>query len=207
MSFPVTPVLDNFNRADENPLSGGGNWVHSSLWWGGADLKLASNVVTQNAGGSASTWVPQTFAVPVEIHVEKPTQHSNAAHFEDLETLLQRGDVTDAPDGYVYEAIVGDGMWIYRLDAGVYTEIADDTSVVLSSGDAFGARQVGSTLSMWKRVSSVWSQVLSTTDVTYSGPYYLSLGRNGDGTHDNFGGGEMRVRDIIGGGMMIPFAR
>src|SRR5438309_11332522 len=27
-AFPSTPILDNFNRADEDPLSGGGNWAN-----------------------------------------------------------------------------------------------------------------------------------------------------------------------------------
>ena len=44
MNFPTTPLLDDFNRADENPLSQGGSWNRDQF---GADptLKVASSQV------------------------------------------------------------------------------------------------------------------------------------------------------------------
>lgn len=51
--FPTTPILDNFNRANEDPLSGGGNW-DTSVWAFGSDgLAVVSN---QAQGGGGSFW-------------------------------------------------------------------------------------------------------------------------------------------------------
>lgn len=62
-----TAVLDDFNRAGENPLSGGGNWARtdSGLW---TPLQLLSNHVTHQAGSntSQSHWTRQAFDGDVE---------------------------------------------------------------------------------------------------------------------------------------------
>jgi len=51
VSAPTTPILDDFNRADENPLSGGGNWAQvgapCAVLGGGGPLALVSNEATR----------------------------------------------------------------------------------------------------------------------------------------------------------------
>src|ERR1051325_5982424 len=49
----ATPILDSFNRANENPLSGGGNW--GALSSGGAQL-VNNAVASSGTGTSTSGW-------------------------------------------------------------------------------------------------------------------------------------------------------
>jgi hypothetical protein len=52
------PILDNFNRADENPLSGGGNWAQTDLGAWPTPMRLLNNSATRAIGNttSASYW-------------------------------------------------------------------------------------------------------------------------------------------------------
>jgi hypothetical protein len=48
-TFPNTPLLDDFNRADEDPLSQSGEWETGTCKAGGnRDLRVASNVVARS---------------------------------------------------------------------------------------------------------------------------------------------------------------
>ena len=51
--FPQTGILDNFTRADENPLANG-TWDQVNQCWGGALAQLKSN---QAAGAGGSQWL------------------------------------------------------------------------------------------------------------------------------------------------------
>ncbi len=66
MAFPTTSVLDDFNRADENPLSGGGNWaLLNSL---GAPLKSVSNQVGESTNAlNESYWAASNFGPDCEV--------------------------------------------------------------------------------------------------------------------------------------------
>lgn len=44
-----TTYTDNFNRANEDPLSGGGNWTHPGVSY--VNLKVSSNQVTSSTSG------------------------------------------------------------------------------------------------------------------------------------------------------------
>lgn len=52
-TFPTTPILDDFNRADEDPLSGGGNWLTTSTAFGSDWMAVSAN---QAVGGGGSFW-------------------------------------------------------------------------------------------------------------------------------------------------------
>lgn len=76
---PTTPILDDFNRPNENPLSYGGRWTgdYSGLT---GPLKLVSN---QAAGQSSITtdsyWVAEKFAVDQEVSVTVTAKPAEAA--------------------------------------------------------------------------------------------------------------------------------
>ncbi len=63
--FPVTPILDDFNRADENPLSGGWDDSGPTAFFG-QNAQLLSN----RAAGSGGSWWDATFDRCVEVYAE-----------------------------------------------------------------------------------------------------------------------------------------
>ena len=76
MPSPTTPILDDFNRADENPLSGAGNW--GGFWpqpGSPADLKLVSQRVEgiSTSKESNSFWAATTFNEDQECYATVPT--------------------------------------------------------------------------------------------------------------------------------------
>ena len=60
-AIPYNPVTDNFNRANENPLSGGGNWANFSAVGASGVIALTSNAIAAtNTIGGAAYWTPGT---------------------------------------------------------------------------------------------------------------------------------------------------
>lgn len=59
-TFPNTPIIDTFNRADEDPLSGGGTWTSAGCTAAGSRfLRNVSNQAGRSAsgaGGGAGSW-------------------------------------------------------------------------------------------------------------------------------------------------------
>ena len=55
MAFPTTGILDNFNRANENPL-GNGTWSGPLFTTDNRD-QLISNAVTLTSGNCSDYWI------------------------------------------------------------------------------------------------------------------------------------------------------
>src|SRR5262245_6888905 len=77
MAFPTTGILDDFARADENPLtgpaSGGGTWT-SPPWAGAENLKLFTGLCYPDIANPASIFgnsavYSTTFGPDVEVYV------------------------------------------------------------------------------------------------------------------------------------------
>ena len=66
MAFPTTPVLDDFNRANENPLDNG-TWTIPS---GAQIMRIISNaaVPTAVAGASVAYWSVGAFGPASEVY-------------------------------------------------------------------------------------------------------------------------------------------
>src|SRR5439155_17426005 len=75
----ATPILDNFNRANESPLSGGGNW--SALSSNGAQL-LNNAVASSGTGTSTSGW-KDTYTGDVEARATVLISTNNAGVMAD----------------------------------------------------------------------------------------------------------------------------
>ena len=55
------PLLDNFNRPDEDPLSGGGNWAQTDSGGWPTPMRLLNNSATRGTNTSASYWTQMSF--------------------------------------------------------------------------------------------------------------------------------------------------
>jgi hypothetical protein len=192
-AFPTTGILDNFNRADENPLANG-TWTCPSQT-GAGGLSLTSNQANSTFGSADCYWSPSTFGPNSEafVTITVPSGVCVALH------LRLNNPNSSSLNGYWYEwcGVAGAGndtFTIYRIDNGSFTSIAAGTQEV-SSGDSIGAEAIGSSLKMYyKAAAGSWVQVVSVTDNTYSGSGRIGLHLE-DTTEraDDFGGGTVAL--------------
>jgi RHS repeat-associated protein len=195
----VPPILDNFNRADEDPLSGGGNWARAqqNTWF---DMRIVSNVATHSASGvSMSYWTQQSF--PAGSGSVWGKYGNTDAGGGNRASLLLIKDVggTSSIDGYelareVFGAGQNDAYFLRRIDNGVRTtELAATVqNPVSATWPYFNLRRVGNTVEGWASPDNVaWTMILSATDTTYTtGTFYAAIHAQSAGIWiDDFGAG------------------
>jgi peptidoglycan/xylan/chitin deacetylase (PgdA/CDA1 family) len=178
-----TPILDNFNRANENPLSGGGNWgAISSV--GGA--QLVSNAVASPSSTTAASLWRTVFAGDVETYATIPISTNNAGLY--AETTLSSGNA----NGYLWQwqgSDVSPVFRLYRADNSVLTTLGTFSGFTLTAGDKLALRVIGDSVQGWVYHLGDWQQVASATDTTYRTGQIGVRPRGTTPIIDDFGGG------------------
>jgi peptidoglycan/xylan/chitin deacetylase (PgdA/CDA1 family)/N-acetyl-beta-hexosaminidase len=181
-----TPILDNFNRANENPLSGGGNW--SSVFSGGAQL-LNNAVASSNTGTSTSAW-RNSYTGDVEARATVLIPGNNAGVMTDA-TVNGSGQLS----GYLWQWQGGNSpatFALYREDTDNFTQLATFNGFLLTAGDQIALQVIGSSVQGWVYHLGSWQQVASATDTTYrTGKLGLRV-RGTTPIADDFGGGPVQ---------------
>lgn len=213
MAFPeVTTLLDDYNRADQDPLSGGTlGWV-SPMGFPGAgfgNTKIVSQqLANSHPTGSGSSVTTTTYGPDVCLVLELPVATLAVGCDIYLWGRVQNAG-TDNFSGYAVEYHrFSTGEYevnVLRDDAG--SDVGLDTvfspsSAILANGDALGLRCLGTTISGFYRTSGTWNQIgVDHTDATYTtaGPIAIHF-ENGTSTlrADNLSGG------TIGGATSRP---
>ena len=183
-----TPILDNFNRANENPLSGGGNW--SGLSSGG--VQLLNNAVASNGTGTSTSGWKATYTGDVEARTTVLISPDNAGVMTHA-SLNGAGQLS----GYLWQwqgANSPATFALYREDANVFTQLATFNGFLLSSGDQLALQVIGDSVQGWVYHLGSWQQVASATDTTYrTGKLGLRL-RGTTPIADDFGGGQVQAQ-------------
>jgi hypothetical protein len=182
-AFPISSVLDNFNRANEGPPPSS-NWTN----WKGSGSKVASNQWNPSGSGgdNGSYWNVQDFGPNCEVYVTGTTPGA----YTDLYSRLV--DFGNGGDGY--DAAMSDSsntIRYFRVDNGAYTAIGATISQAIANGDAIGLEIIGSTLQAYYKASGgSWVAQSSRSDSTYSGAGKLAITGQGSTVFaDDFGGG------------------
>jgi peptidoglycan/xylan/chitin deacetylase (PgdA/CDA1 family) len=177
-----TPILDSFNRANENPLSGGGNW--SALSSGGA--QLLNNAVASSAGTTTSGW-KGSYSGDIEARATVLISTDNAGLMANA-TLNGSGQLS----GYLWQwqgANSPATFALYREDANVFTTLATFAGFSLDPGDQLALRVIGDSVQGWVYHLGSWQQVASATDTTYRTGKIGVRPRGTTPIIDDFGGG------------------
>ncbi len=206
-----TALLDDFNRADEDPLSGGGNWLQTDTAFVGP-LILRGMAATHRSPGVSgdSFWTPQTFdpAVgQVEVWGCPGGGGAGAAGVAWALDFWQDAGGSGQVDGYRFRnesSGGGAGFVIYKVtNTNNVAAVSGDPGFVTGAGDATPMlmRRNGNDIEGWYSTDSGanWTMVVSMTDTSYMGPYNLACG-----IRDN-SGGQVLDWDCFGGG--IPMER
>jgi peptidoglycan/xylan/chitin deacetylase (PgdA/CDA1 family) len=180
-----TPILDGFNRANENPLSGGGNW--SALSSGGA--QLLNNAVASSGGTSTSGW-KDSYTGDVEARATVLISTDNAGLMA-AATLNGLGQLS----GYIWQwqgANSPATFALYREDANTFTTLATFDGFSLDPGDQLALRVIGNVVQGWVYHVGTWQQVASATDTTYRTGKIGVRPRGTTPIIDDFGGGAVQ---------------
>ena len=189
-AFPTTAVLDDFNRADETPLSQSGAWT-TAVISGHATLALGANQCVGSTGGANSSYRTTILGgADAEAFVTLAT-HGSSHDFAVCNRIASPGSA-GAVDGYRGQMQLGSTLRvrIQRLDNDVRTTIASVNQTIVS-GDSVGLESIGSTIAAYFKVGAgAWNQVVSVSDATYGAAGYLALQQDATfNVSDNFGGG------------------
>ena len=178
MAFPVSAVIDNFNRANGGV---GANWG-AILAAGGSTLLISNNELADNVpptdgqwttdfGPDCETYITQTSTLlPTDVGNELPPDA-----FWMFARLANMGAGTT--DGYAVK-IDGDGVGtFYRYDNSAATQLGATASVagLPAIGTKWGMSIVGNIISLYyKLAAGSWTLVTTRTDATYT-----AAGRSG----------------------------
>jgi hypothetical protein len=189
LDFPVEPlpVLDNFNRPNENPLSGGGSWG-SGASSSERCLKVVSNQLASDKTTTCSAVRVAPFGADVEVWT-RVTVLPGAGNQIRLNARLQQPGTTTY-DGYMLRTnqLSGtDEVYLERIDNGAFVRLLT-VNRELAVGNTLLFRVEGSTLEAWIKSGSAWSLVGSVDDSTYATGGSVGIGLRGKtGRLDDFG--------------------
>lgn len=191
MAFPLTPILDGFNRANEGPPPGA-EWDYP----GGANGPVvAGNQCAGNNAGDSIAW-----------YIQGGTVGPNCEAHADLTAVPAGGSVMGVgvrwdpvnQNGYLVAYDINAGtVGLYRCDAGALTLIRF-TYWVLYSGDSLGIKAIGDNFIVYyKSGVGAWGDLFTETDDTYPDAGYLWVWlTNTDTAIDNFGGGTIATSGL-----------
>jgi YD repeat-containing protein len=190
-SFPLTGILDNFNRSNG---AIGSNWGGST-----SGYSISSNQLDVSGGGEIY-WKNNQFGASQEVYVKFVTLDTSGAE-QDL--LLKSQSNTGYTSGVVEVWYSHSGqkvqVWTYTSSQG-WVQRGADISVTFANGDIFGARATAA-----GQVSVYKNGILQGTRDITAWPYYASGGyiglwfdQAGAALLDDFGGGTMPGSSLPG---------
>jgi len=191
-AVPATDFLDQFQRANEDPLSQAGAWSSTPLFGTGETLEVLSSAAGQNEGEvvQVNSFRTDDVVGDAEVHARIANTPNNNQWFYLYLHLQQAG--TAGVDGYRanwFHWISTDGLYIQKITNGVATTIAGPLALDPATGDTLLLRRWGLALELWRRNGATWTKLLSTLDGDYTSGR-LGLGMDDDdGKWDDFGGG------------------
>ena len=187
-AIPYNPVTDNFNRANENPLSFGGRWGNGVVGSSEQGLKVSSNQCASNRTTMSTGWWTTQFGPDTESYGTVATLPGNGNAVRLYVRLQTPGSA--AVDGYmlVFNQLSGtDQIVVDRITNGSLTQLSA-VNQEIAAGTTLLFRAKGTALEAWMRVGSTWTRLSRVTDSTYVGAGFAGIGIRGKtGRLDDFG--------------------
>ena len=185
-----SPLLDNFNRADEDPI--GAPWTGPMIS-GSPSLRLLSNELAVRSGQtSGGIYYTGTYT-----DCEAWVVLANKLDGSRLVVAVRTADAGTANvDQYRVDLLpqagaANDITRIGRLDNSSLTTLgADIVQEFNAADDGLGIAIIGSTIEAWRWDGATWNLLGTRTDSTYTAAGNFALEINGaTSVYDDFGGG------------------
>ncbi len=194
---PLTPLLDNFARAN-NTGPPGPNWTHMVVSSTSAtnDLFITNQQITGRSGSNGDFWNPQTYGPNSEVWITVAVKPNVDLDPVVLGLRFQSPGAANASGYQAYYIFRSGQADQYRISARVNgitgATLASANGPTLSAGDQLLFRAIGTTLELWRLHTGTWTRILTATDSTFQSAGYLNLtARNGTVRMTNFGGGTL----------------
>ena len=182
------PVVDSFNRRNENPLSGAGLWSNGIIGSAETGLRVMSNQLECTRTTTCTAWRNNTFYGPdTEASARITTLPGNGNSFLLYVRLNQAGA---GGSGYRLRTLQQSGVdqvFIERIDGGVIvTRLTMNQE--LAVGDTLLLRATGQSLEAWHKRGTAWTKLGAVTDSAYQSAGRVGVGIRGKtGRLDDFG--------------------
>ncbi|MGH2359056.1 MAG: hypothetical protein ACRDGM_00715 [bacterium] len=207
-AFPTTSILDNFNRANEDPLSDAGRWA--SPWFSSSGvMQIVSNVAK---GTAAITFDDMTrvtaYGPDCEVFSTLVTKSATpgAANWYHGTRIASPG--TGSMDCYDFttEWVAGAGndiSKIVRIDNTVQTVLGATFVQEQVNGDRAGGASIADSHTFYYNGGGGWTALATRGDATYMTTGRIGFGlKESDIELDDFGGGTVVVPLGLGGASM-----
>jgi len=187
-SFPQTPVLDYFNRANEGPPPSA-SWVPLTSYGLVVDSSECIADPESSEGWGLGVWNadigPDSEAFVTVITPPDP---------DGLFTLYVRYGVSSGYEATFIRDEV-EGNYVRLCPYGGECVYSDKGVFDITSGDSAGIRAVSSNIYAWyKESSGSWTQMLAMTDTATTGSGYIGLRIDlSPARMDDFGGGTITI--------------
>jgi hypothetical protein len=202
MAFPTTPILDNFTRADENPIKQ--CFAPNPIWSGDGLCKIVSNqlapVAASPTNNDAFCSVGFQSSQEIYITVDNVSGLTTIGLYCRINQANTAGFInTD----YHIDFLPGTSelkFWRDSISPASAQLGATVSGVSLANGDSIGLSCIGSTIEAWKKPSGgSWASLGNRTDSNLTGGGQIGVNINVTTTaprFSNFGGG--KVPDAAG---------
>jgi hypothetical protein len=191
LDFPVEPlpILDNFNRANENPLSGGGSWTIGVSGSIEAGLYVTSNQLACNKSTTCTAYRSSAqYGADVEVWARMPVVGAAGSNLRLKARLQQVG--SSGYDGYMLRTNRLDGtdeVYLERLDNAALVRLKT-VSWELAANDTLLFRITDQMLEAWLKRGSNWIRLAVVSDSTYAAVGHVGIGlRTKNIRADDFG--------------------
>jgi len=198
LEFPTTPVLDNFNGADLNPINNTGIW--------GDHLPGDNNIrriVNQcgSSSGFGSGLTNASYDRPVEVYL-------TISDLADSQINLYWLTDSDALTGYFLN-VVGGFLQLYKLVNGFSQALGSAIAQAISAGDSLGiAHDSSGTIHIFYKVGAgAWAEIGTRSDSTYSSGILGVSVASTSVRVDDFGGGVGVPVSLRGTASLVAVAR
>lgn len=188
---PTTPILDDFNRQDEYPLSQGGAWAPRDPIGGTQLLAVRAQQAAppdQNTGNNIS-YRFQQYPADMELHASIPVKPPDGGAVGLIFNIREGSQASWGSYWLTWDALAGTDT--LRVEKATNNQVVNVvvTQVEMSPGDRFMARRIGSQIEGWVYQGGSWQKKLEGTDPSYVGGKIGLFARNTTLRLDDFGGG------------------
>lgn len=195
MAFPTTGVIDDFNRANETPLSVAGAWA-TPVFISDGNFNLTGNQLVDPSAAWRSIYRDTpTYGPDSEVFITMPTLPTTAV---ELVARLQNPN-TGSCLGYMMDVTPGGAWGVYKITSNIQNQIGVNATQAVANGGSVGMEVLGSnptTINGYYRPpAGSWSLVITRSDSTspHTAAGFIGLAANlgiaGGQSLDDFGGG------------------
>lgn len=183
--MPLMLASDNFNRSNENPLSGGGNWLTST---GETPLQITSDFVSCTTLGGNTNYQYYNGGISWPNDQYSQVQlTTNVANSGTSSGCMVRISATTAT--FYTASIINGNLVLSKVVAGSFTSLAT-VSYSFTNGDVMLFQVVGTTLSCY--MNGVLKTTTTDSSITSGFPgifMQTNTGTTGNVNSDNWSGG------------------